>query len=179
MSSRSPCTFAVPATRVFFGTTMFPACMGSSSRSFTACPSVRGLVLVYAGGYRVPAHSVARAYRRVEAVVSWLAVSPDKVGIAHGLLQSRYGRFPDCLHGLDLRLLGDSPGNRHLCHLPVLPAVIHVFCRQFVGLFQECHLVVSRRRGVLLLLQSVGQFRHQPLQVLFFLVHRRGFVERA
>ena len=41
MSSRSPCTFAVPATRVFFGTTMFPACMGSSSRSFTACPSVR------------------------------------------------------------------------------------------------------------------------------------------
>ena len=132
-----------------------------------------------AGGYRVPAHSVARAYRRVEAVVSWLAVSPDEDGIAHGLLQSRYGRFPDCLHGLGLRLLGDSPGNRHLCRLPVLLAVIQVLCRQFVGFFQECHLVVSRRRGVLLLLQSVSQFRHLPLQILFFLVHRRGFIERA
>ena len=32
-------TFAVPATRVFFGMTMLPACMGSSRRSFTACPS--------------------------------------------------------------------------------------------------------------------------------------------
>ena len=27
--------------------------------------------------------------------------------------------------------------------------------------------------------QSVGQFRHLPLQVLFFLVHRGRFVERA
>ena len=146
---------------------------------FHRLPVRQRLVLVDAGGYRVLSHSVARAYRRVEAVVSWLAVSTDEVGIVHGLLQSRYGRFPDCLHGLGLRLLGDSPGNRHLCHLPVLPAVIYIPCRQFVGLFQECHLVVSGGCGVLLLLQSVGQFRHLPLQVLFFLVHRRGFVERA
>ena len=130
-----------------------------------------------AGGYRIPSHSVARAYRRVEAVVSWLAVSPDEVGIAHGLLQSRYGRFPDCLHRYRIRLAVNAARYRDLCDLS-LPAV-HVLCRQFVGLFQECHLVVSRRRGVLLLLQSVGQFRYLPLQVLFFLVHRGRFVERA
>ena len=152
---------------------------GFEQPEFHRLPVHQRLVLVYAGGYRVLSHSVPRAYRRVEAVVSWLAVSPDEVGIAHGLLQSRYGRFPDCLHGLGLRLLGDSPGNRHLHHLPVLPAVLHVLCRQLVGLFQECHLVVNRRCGVLLLLQSVGQFRHLPLQVLFFLVHRGRFVERA
>ena len=85
MSSRSPCTFAVPATRVFFGTTMFPACMVQAAG--VSPPAVRqGLVLVDAGGYRVLSHSVARAHRRVEAVVAWLAVRPDEVGIAHGLL---------------------------------------------------------------------------------------------
>ena len=45
------------------------------------------LAAKYAGGYRVPAHCVTRSYRRVEAVVAWLAVSTDKIGIAHGLLQ--------------------------------------------------------------------------------------------
>ena len=36
----------------FFGTTIFPACMGSSSRSFTACPVHQRFGLVVdAGGY--------------------------------------------------------------------------------------------------------------------------------
>ena len=150
---------------------------GFEQPEFHRLPVHQRLVLVDAGGYRVLSHSVARAYRRVEAVVSWLAVSPDEVGIAHGLLQSRNGRFPDSLHRHRIRLAFNAARYRDLCDLS-LPAV-HVLCRQFVGLFQECHLVVCRRRGVLLLFQSVGQFRHLPFQFLFFLVHRGRFVERA
>ena len=155
---------------------------GFEQPQFHRLPVHQRLVLVYAGGYRVLSHSVPRAYRRVEAVVSWLAVSPDEVGIAHGLLQSRNGRFPDSLHrnsrSADTATV--LPGCRYLGNLPPLSVLpVHVLCRQLVGLFQECHLVVSRRRGVLLLFQSVGQFRHLPFQFLFFLVHRGRFVERA
>ena len=103
---------------------------------FHRLPVRQRLVLVDAGGYRVLSHSVARAHRRVETVVAWLAVSPDKVGIAHGLLQSRYGRFPNSLHRYRIRLAFNAASYRHLCHLPVLPAVIHIPCRQFVGLFK-------------------------------------------
>lgn len=71
-----------------------PCLHGFEQPEFHRLPVRQRLVLVDAGGYRVLSHSVARAYRRVEAVVSWLAVSPDEVGIAHGLLQSRYGCFP-------------------------------------------------------------------------------------
>jgi hypothetical protein len=84
--------------------------------------------LVDAGGYRVLSHSVPRAYCRVEAVVSWLAVSPDEVGIAHGLPQSRNGRFPDSLHRHRIRLAVNVARYRDLCDLS-LPAV-HVLCRQ-------------------------------------------------
>ena len=152
-----------------------PRLHGFKQPEFYCLPVRQCLVLVDAGGYRVLSHSVARAHRRVETVVAWLAVSPDKVGIAHGLLQSRYGRFPDSLHRHRIRLAFNAASYGYLRHLPA----VHVPCRQFIGLFQKSHLVVSGRRGVLLLLQPVGQFRHLPLQVLFFLVHHWRFVKRA
>ncbi len=85
-------------------TTMFPACMGSSSRSFTACPSVRVWSWWMQAATVFFPIALPSAYCRVEAVVSWLAVSPDEVGIAHGLPQSRNGRFPDSLHRHRIRL---------------------------------------------------------------------------
>ena len=60
---------------------------GFKQSEFYRLPVRQRLVLMDAGGYRVPAHCVTRSYRRVEAVVAWLAVSTDKIGIAHGLLQ--------------------------------------------------------------------------------------------
>ena len=123
----------------------------------------QGLVLVDAGGYRVPAHSVARAYRRVEAVVPWLAVRPDEVRIAHGLAQSRNGRFPDSLHRHRIRLAVNVTRYRDMCHLPVLPAA-SVLGGKFVGLLQQGKLVVRSGRGGLLPLQAFGQFRHLPFQ---------------
>ena len=138
-----------------------PCLHGFEQPEFHRLPVRQGLVLVYAGCYRVPAHSVARAYRRVEAVVSWLAVSPNEVGIAHGLLQSRNGRFPDSLHrnSRSADTAAVLPGCRYSGNLPPLSVLpVHVLCRQLVGFFQEFHLVVSRRRGVQLLFQSVGLF---------------------
>ena len=79
------------------------------------------------------------------------------------------------LHRCRIRLAFNAASYGYLRHLPA----VHVPCRQFIGLFQKSHLVVSGRRGVLLLLQPVGQFRHLPLQVLFFLVHHWRFVKRA
>ena len=98
-----------------------------------ALPVNQRLVLVDAGGYRIPAHSVTRAYRRVEAVVAWLAVRPDKVGIAHGLAQSRNRVLTHRPHRHRIRLLFDAAHDWHLCRLPVAACI---FGGKLVGLFQ-------------------------------------------
>ena len=48
---------------------------GFKQSEFYRLPVRQRLVLMDAGGYRVPAHCVTRSYRRVEAVVAWLAVN--------------------------------------------------------------------------------------------------------
>ena len=96
---------------------------GFKQSEFYRLPVRQRLVLMDAGGYRIPAHCVTRSYRRVEAVVAWLAVSTDKIGIAHGLLQPRNGVVPYCLHGHRFRLLFNVAHDWHLCRLPVAACI--------------------------------------------------------
>ena len=135
--------------------------------------------------YGVLSHSVPAADRRIEPVVSRLAVRPHELRIAHRLLQPRHRLLPcrlDRNGGLSRPLSGilSGNGNLHDCAaLSCLPVLSHVLGGKLVALFHQGDLLVYAARLSLLRIQPGGQFFHLTFQFFLFLVHLRRFVERT